>query len=45
MYGKGKKKVNREMRTMKQRKELEKRNVEKIDWWDRDHIAGGYVGG
>jgi hypothetical protein len=30
---------------MKHRKGFEKKKVEKVDWWDRDHIAGGYVGG
>ena len=31
---------------MKQRKGFENKKVEKkVDWWDQDHIAGGYVGG
>ncbi len=25
--------------------ELKERLVEKIDWWDASHIAGGYLGG
>ena len=30
---------------MKLKKAHEKKVVEKVDWWDKDHIAGGYVGG
>jgi hypothetical protein len=31
---------------MKQRTGFKNRKVEKkVDWWDQDHIAGGYVGG
>ena len=30
---------------VKNRREVEKKRTEKIDWWDQDHIAGGYVGG
>jgi hypothetical protein len=25
--------------------EMKERLIEKIDWWDAAHIAGGYVGG
>jgi len=31
-----------------QRSEIEKKKIAllaKIDWWDQEHIAGGYVGG
>ena len=30
---------------MKERKEDHRKKEERVDWWDRDHIAGGYVGG
>lgn len=30
---------------MKREKVLKDKKVEKVDLWDKDHIAGGYVGG